>query len=316
MSIKIGFVMDPIENIKSHKDTTFAMMLEAQKRGWDIYTIRQNDLLLKEGLTIAKMSKLNVVDQTTDYFTVLETTTQPLIELDVVLMRKDPPFNMNYIYTTYLLELAEKKGLLVINKPQSLRDANEKLFAAWFPQCCPDTVVSAKKENLMDFVNQEKDIIVKPLDGMGGESIFHIQPQTKDTESIIESMTHGETVPIMAQKFIPEIKSGDKRVLMIDGQAIPYALARIPAPNDFRGNIAQGASTEGRELTVRDQWICNEVGPTLKAKGLTFVGLDIIGDYLTEINVTSPTCVRELDKIFNLNICAEFFDVIAAQLSS
>lgn len=310
MSINLGFLMDPIELINTTKDTSFAMMLEAQHRGYTIFYFQQTDLWLQDGLTWAKMQKINICDQAENYYHVEDTITQPLVELDILIMRKDPPFNMNFVYTTYLLEQAEAKGVKVINRPSSLRDANEKLFAMWFPQCCPKTIVSAKKSVLLDFAEDEQDIVIKPLGGMGGHAIFHLHADDPNLQVAIETLTKDETELVMAQRFIPEITAGDKRIILINGTPIPYALARIPKAGDFRGNLAKGASAEGRELTDRDLWLCEQVGPTLREKGLVFVGLDVIGDYLTEINVTSPTGVRELDRMFNLNICAELFDVI------
>ncbi|OGO95149.1 MAG: glutathione synthase [Coxiella sp. RIFCSPHIGHO2_12_FULL_42_15] len=314
MNVKMGIVMDPIEHIKTVKDTTFAMMLEAQRRNWQIFYMQPQDIWLHAGLTWAEMSELSVDDVTSSPFGILNTLTQPLVELDVLLIRKDPPFNMEYIYMTYLLEQAQAKGLLVVNNPSSIRDANEKLFASWFPQCCPNTLVTAKKSHLLEFANHEKEIVIKPLGGMGGHSIFHLVATDLNLNVTIEMLTQQETQMVMAQRFIPEIKYGDKRILLIDGEPIGYALARIPHKGDFRGNLAAGASTEGKELTDRDLWICEQVGPELKKRGLLFVGLDVIGDFLTEINVTSPTCARELDKIFNLNIAGDFLDVIEQKL--
>lgn len=315
MKTHVGIVMDPLETIKPYKDTTFAMMLEAQKRGWTIFSMEPKDIWLHAGLTWAEMTELSVDDNNADTpFTRHNTITQPLVELDVLLIRKDPPFNMEYIYMTYLLEQAQSKGLFVVNNPSSIRDANEKLFTSWFPQCCPSTLVTSKKSHLTEFARQEKEIVIKPLGGMGGHSIFHLIATDPNLNVAIEMLTQNETQMIMAQRFIPEIKKGDKRILLINGEPIGYALARIPQRGDFRGNLAAGASSEGRELTDRDLWICEQVGPELKKRGLLFVGLDVIGDFLTEINVTSPTCARELDKIFGLNIAQDFFSVIEQRL--
>lgn len=314
MRTKIGILMDPIEKINLKKDTTFAMMLEAQARDWQIFYMRPQDIWLQAGLTYGEMKEISVCDDANHHFTPIDTMTQPLVELDVLLVRKDPPFNMNYIYLTYLLEQAANKGLLVVNNPASIRDANEKLFTAWFPHCCPSTLVSSKKSRLLEFAHQEKDIIIKPLDGMGGYSIFHLHAKDPNLNVAIEMLTANEKQPVMAQRFIPEIKNGDKRILLIDGSPIGYALARIPQKGDFRGNLAAGATAEGRELTDRDLWICEQVGPELKRRGLVFVGLDVIGDYLTEINVTSPTCVRELDSIFDLNIAGLFLNNLQEKL--
>jgi len=310
MTTSIAFVMDPIESINIKKDTTFAMMLEAQKRGWNIFYLQPTDLWLQQSKVFAKMARVTVKDNSEHYYSLETSITQALDELDFIFIRKDPPFDMDYIYMTYLL--AHVKQARVVNNPQSIRDCNEKLFTTWFPQCCPDILVSAQKERLREFASKYQTIVVKPLGGMGGRSIFRLSQNDPNLNVAIETLTNGGKELVMAQQFIPEIKNGDKRVLMINGEPIGYALARIPASNDFRGNLAAGATSEGRELTERDLWIANQVGPTLRDKGLIFVGLDIIGDHLTEINVTSPTCVRELDKIFNLNISASLFDAITS----
>jgi glutathione synthase len=310
MKIKLGVVMDPITKITVAKDSTFAMLLEAQKREWDIFYMEQADLFLQDGKAFAKTHRLKVKDDPEKWFQVLSSKTLPLSELDVILMRKDPPFNLNYIYTTYLLEQAESHDVLIVNKPQSLRDANEKLFTSWFPQCCPPTLVSSKAELFKKFLQDQKEIILKPLDGMGGANVFHLREGDFNVSVIVETLTQNETQPIMAQKFIPEIAAGDKRIILINGEPVPYALARIPAEGEIRGNIAAGGSVVGAELTDRDRWICQQVGPVLRSKGLLFVGLDVIGDYLTEINVTSPTCVRQLDALYGLNISGQLMDVI------
>lgn len=314
MSLNLGILMDPIDAINIKKDTSFAMLLAAQARDWNIHYMEPTDVWLQEGITWGNMRSLNVKDDPIKWFELGKTKSQPLHELDVLLMRKDPPFNMKYIYLTYLLEYAEAKGLLVVNKPASLRDANEKLFASWFPQCCPKTLVSSQAELLKTFASQEKDIVIKPLGGMAGQSIFHITENDPNLPVVIETMTHQGEQLVMAQKFIPEIKNGDKRIILINGKPIPYALARIPQSGDFRGNLAVGAKGQGRELTDRDQWICEQVGPILQKKGLWFVGLDVIGDYLTEINVTSPTGIRELDAQFQLNIAGDLMDFIEKSL--
>jgi len=308
--MKLGILMDPIHKIHVEKDTSFAMLLEAQSRDYEIYYLEPQDIWLQDGICWGRMDRISVKDDLEDWFTLTEEIIQPLVDLDLFLMRKDPPFNMEYIHLTYLLELAEAQGLRVVNKPSSLRDANEKLFASWFPQCCPRSLISSVPQLLRDFVCTEGEIIVKPLDGMGGRSIFKVSDQDPNLNVILETMTKDGQRMVMAQQFIPEINAGDKRIILINGEPVPYVLARIPAKDDFRGNIASGASTEGRELTDRDYWICEQVGPTLREKGLDFVGLDVIGDYLTEINVTSPTCVRELEAAFDINICGQFFDYI------
>lgn len=315
--IRLGVVMDDIARIKPYKDSTFAMLLAAQKRGWPIYYMQQGDLYIRSGVTWAKWQKLQVNDENENWFSFLDSGESPLAEIcDSVLMRKDPPFDMEYIYTTYMLELAEREGVLIVNKPQSLRDANEKLFTTMFPQCCTPMLVTRSMIDLRKFVEDYKDVILKPLDRMGGASIFRVQPDDQNLSVILENITEFETANIMAQQFIPEISAGDKRILLIDGKAVPYALARIPKSGETRGNLAAGGRAEGVPLSERDVWICEQVGPMLKEKGLLFVGLDVIGDYLTEINVTSPTCIRELDKLFDLDIAGELMDAIEKRLKS
>jgi len=304
MSLKLGIVMDPIGKIKIHKDTSFAMLLEAQSRGYELFYMELNDLYLRDGRTYARMRRLSVERNERSWFSFLGETDAPLDSLDVVLMRKDPPFDQEYIYATYLLECAENQGLYVVNKPRSLRDANEKLFTAWFPQCCPPTLVAREGHKIREFLHEQGEIILKPLDGMGGASIFRIAENDPNLSVILEIMTRHNSRFIMAQRYLPEIVDGDKRILVVNGEAVPYALARIPAQGESRGNLAAGGRAEGRELTQRDRWIAEQVGPTLRERGLVFVGLDVIGNYLTEVNVTSPTCVQELDTLFGLNISA------------
>ncbi len=316
MTIKLGMVMDSIDHINIKKDTSFAMLLEAQARNWELHYIELNDLYLLNGRTYARTRTLQVQRNETDWYQFTAEQEIPLDQLDVVIMRKDPPFDQEYIYATYLLEQAERLGTYVINKPQSLRDANEKLFTAWFPQCCAETLVSRDPQRFKKFLQQHKEIILKPLDGMGGTSIFHIREHDPNISVILEIMTEYCTRNIMAQRYLPEIKDGDKRILLVNGEPIPYALARIPAKGETRGNLAAGGKAEGRKLTERDLWIANQIGPTLKKKGLVFVGIDVIGDYLTEINVTSPTCVQELDKQFNLNISGQLMNHIQHVLAS
>ncbi|MBD3609974.1 MAG: glutathione synthase [Gammaproteobacteria bacterium] len=314
--ISIGVLMDPIEDINPAKDTTLAMMLAAQSRGWTVYYLQQHDLSLSDGKVMACLTRVEVFDSSEHWFTCHESSHMPIETLDILLMRKDPPFDMEYIYCTYLLEQAKQHGVLVVNEPQSLRDANEKLYTAWFPQCTPPTLVSCSQQAFREFLIQHEDIILKPLDGMGGASIFRITATDPNISVILETLTeHGQKFA-MAQKFIPEISNGDKRIILIDGEPIPYALARIPAKGETRGNLAAGGTGIGQELSERDRWICQQVGPTLKEKGLIFVGLDVIGDYLTEINVTSPTGVRELDKNFNLTICDSLMDVLQQRIQS
>lgn len=314
MTIKLGIVMDPIESINIKKDSTFAMMLEARRRGWELHYMQQSDLFLQDGHTYASMARLDVYDDANKWFNIKEIITAPVSELDVVLMRLDPPFDMEYIYTTYLLEYAERQGVLVVNKPQSLRDANEKIFTGLFPQCSPPTLVTRQAAHIRAFLDKHKDIILKPPGGMGGKSIFRLQKNDPNISVVIETLTdHGSDFTIV-QKFIPEISKGDKRILLINGEPVPYALARIPAKGETRGNLAAGGKGEGMALTERDKWICAQLAPVLKEKGLMFVGIDVIGDYLTEINVTSPTCIRELDAMYSLNISGELLDCIQSKL--
>ncbi|MCG8392390.1 MAG: glutathione synthase [Pseudomonadales bacterium] len=310
MSLRIGVVMDPIAKIKPWKDSTFAMLLEAQRRGWALHYMEPGDLYVRDGRTFAATRALSVTDNNDDWYRLADAVNHDLADLDIILMRQDPPFNTEYIYATYLLEKVEREGVLVVNRPGSVRDSNEKLFATDFPQCCAPTLVTSQAGLLRDFVREFDDTVMKPLDGMGGSNIFRVRKDSPNISVVIEVLTqHGKT-PIMAQRFVPEIKEGDKRILMINGEPLPYALARIPKEGELRGNLAAGGTGQGRELTDRDRWICEQVGPTLKRKGLYFVGLDVIGDYLTEINVTSPTCIRELDAIFDINIAGQLFDTL------
>jgi len=306
--------MDPIKSINFKKDTTLAMLNAAQKKGWQLFYIEQDGLYLEDGKAMAIMQDLSVKMDPQNFYTLGPQSRQSLATVDVILMRKDPPFNREFIYSTYILEQAEREGVLVVNKPQALRDFNEKVSATLFPQCCTPVLVSRKKELLQDFYKAQKDVIFKPLDGMGGTGIFRIKPGDPNVSVIIETLTEYGKRQIMAQTFIPEITSGDKRILMIDGESVGVALARLPALNETRGNLAAGGTAKGVELSDRDRWICDQVGPTLKEHGLLFVGLDVIGDYLTEVNVTSPTCIRELDEIFNLDIAGDLMNCIEQKL--
>jgi len=314
MTIRLGVVMDPISTIQVKKDSTLAMLLAAQRRGWQLCYLEQQDLYLREGDTHGRWRPLQVFDDPDHWFVLGETQDTPLTHLDGVLMRKDPPFDMEYVYATYLLERAEEQGLLVVNKPQSLRDANEKLFTAWFSDCCPPTLVTRNADQIRDFLAEQQDIILKPLGSMGGTGIFRLTQDDPNTNVVIETLTdHGNRYAII-QRFIPEIASGDKRILLIDGEPVPYALARVPAPGETRGNLAVGGTGVGVELSERDFEICAHVGPELKCRGLIFVGLDVIGDYLTEINVTSPTCIRELDALYDLDIGGQLMERIESLL--
>ncbi len=313
--MRLGIVMDPIGSINIKKDTSFAMLLEAQSRGWELFYMQQTDLYLDEGKAMATSRTLSVDNNPSSWFELGPEIEKPLAELDVILMRLDPPFDMDYIYSTYLLEQAEAEGVLVVNKPQSLRDANEKLFTAWFPECCAPTLVTSQTTRIRQFLGKHEDIIIKPLDGMGGASIFRLKKADHNLGVVLETMTdHGKKLA-MIQRFLPDIKHGDKRILIINGKPVPYGLARIPAKGETRGNLAAGGTGEGRELSDRDRWLCEQIGPTLVEKGLLFVGLDVIGDYVTEINVTSPTCVKELDAMYDLNISGLLMDCIEEKLA-
>lgn len=315
MPISIGFLMDPIGSINIKKDSTFAMMLAAQRRGWTLWYLELPDMFQLNGSTLARLRAVEVTDDRADWYRFKDESTRPLAELNVVLMRKDPPFDMEYIYATYLLEQAQQAGCCVVNAPRSLRDANEKAFTAAFPQCTPPTLISRRAVDIRQFHRLHGDIILKPLDGMGGASVFRVRADDPNLSVIIETLTsHGQRF-CMAQRFIPEIAQGDKRILMIDGEPVPYCLARIPARGETRGNLAAGASPEARPLTDRDRWIAGQVGPELKARGILFAGLDVIGDFLTEINVTSPTCIRELDAAYGIDIAGQLMDCIERQLA-
>ncbi|WP_199096732.1 glutathione synthase [Dyella sp. ASV21] len=315
MTLSVAVLMDPIGSIKIAKDTTFAMLLEAQRRDYRLFYMEQDDLAARDGQPWARLAPLSVRDDREDWFTLHEAQWRDLREMDIVLMRKDPPVDAQFIYDTMIVELAERAGTRVINAPWALRDCNEKLFALHFPQCMAPTLVSRDAAQLRAFVAEHGEAVLKPLDGMGGRGIFRARQGDSNINSMIETLLgagpHGEHKQmVMAQKFIPEITAGDKRILVVDGEPVPYALARVPQGSDFRGNLAAGGRGVGVPLSERDRWIVSQVAPELRRRGLLFVGLDVIGDYLTEINVTSPTCARELDAQFGLNIAGQLFDAI------
>jgi len=314
MTIHLGVVMDPIQSIHYKKDSTLAMLWEAQSRGYKIEYFEPKDLFLRDGLPFGLAKRLSLFHDPTHYFSYESENLIALSELDVILMRKDPPFNQNYIYITYILECAQNNGVLVVNRAQSLRDCNEKFFATQFPQCMTDTLVTQSKNLLMDFWHEHGDIVCKPLHNMGGASVLRLKKEDVNFHVIFDLLTENSTY-IMAQKFIKEIAQGDKRILMLNGTAFPYALARVPQEGDWRGNLAVGAIGNVVPLSLHDQYIAEQVGPLLRAKGLYFVGLDVIGNYLTEINVTSPTGIRELEAATGLSICAQLFELIEAELS-
>lgn len=312
---RLGVIMDPIVGIKPVKDTTLAMLLEAIRRDYELWYFEPGDVWIAGGDAWGSGRPLQIWDDSEHWHELGERQTLRLGDLDVILMRKDPPFNMEYVYATYLLERAEAAGALVVNRPAAIRDCNEKAYTAWFPQCTAPTVIDRDMTRLRRFLAEQGKIVIKPLDGMGGASVFVLGEGDPNVGVALETLTAYGTRFAMAQRFLPEIGAGDKRILMIDGTPVPYALARIPQRGESRGNLAAGGRGEGVALTERDRWIAAEVGPALREKGLLFVGLDVIGDSLTEINVTSPTCVRELDQIYDLNICAGLFDVIEARLA-
>ncbi len=314
MSKRLGVVMDPISAIKYHKDTTLALLLAARHRGWELVYMEPQNLYLKGPEARATAQQLQVFDSPERWYELAAPEDIALGNLDALLMRKDPPFDTDYIYSTYILEAALDQGCLVVNHPRSLRDCNEKLFATQFPECCPPLLVSANIDRLKNFHKEQGDVIFKPLDGMGGSGIFRCQRQDPNVSAILETLTdHGRHL-IMAQRYLPEISAGDKRILMVDGEPIPYSLARIPAQGETRGNLAAGGRGVAQPLSDRDREIAAHVAPALKARGLLFVGLDVIGDYLTEINVTSPTCVREIDRAFDTRIGEKLMLAIEARL--
>lgn len=306
--MKLAVLMDPIHHLKPYKDSTVAMIRSAQALGWSCAYFTLEDLFCHEGKAYAHVHDITVGNvHSSDWAATKDLGEQPLSNFDIILMRKDPPFDMEYIYATYALDLAERDGVLIANKPQSLRDANEKFFTLNFPQCCPETLVSRDINRLKAFWKKHSNVIFKPLEGMGGSAVFHVDEQGRNLSVILEVLTKSQTVTIMAQTYIPEISTaGDKRVLIINGEPVPYALARIPAKGELRGNLAAGAKGVVVPITDRDRWICAQLAPTLKAKGLYFVGIDVIGNYLTEINVTSPTCVQEISAETGLDIAGDY----------
>lgn len=315
MSIKLGVVMDPIAGISYKKDTTMAMLWAAADRGWSLHYMEPQDLSLEQGLATGRMAPLQVFQDPERWFELGEAERRPLADLDVILMRRDPPFDNEYIYATYILEAAERTGTLIVNRCQSLRDCNEKVFATQFPECCPPVLVSGDREQLKAFHAEHGDVIFKPLDGMGGASIFRVREEDPNVNVILETLTKLGRETIMAQRYLPEIVDGDKRIIMIEGEPIPYCLARLPSKGETRANLAAGGTGRPQPLTDRDRWIAAQVGPVLKEKGLIFVGLDVIGDYLTEINVTSPTGVREIDRGFDTDIGGQLMSAIEARLA-
>jgi len=315
MNRSLGVVMDPIGSIKPYKDTTLALMLAAQKRGFSLLVLELGDLWIRDGAAYGRARPVKVFDDPKHWFELGEAQTLPLGDLDAILMRKDPPFDLEYIAATYVLELAQAAGALVVNKPQSLRDCNEKVFISWFAQCCAPTLISRDAQRLREFHAEQREVIFKPLDGMGGTGIFRIGADGLNLGGVIETLSAGGTRTIMAQRYLPEIAKGDKRILMVDGEPAPFCLARIPKPGEVRGNLAAGGRGVVQALSERDRWIAAQVGRELKARGLLFVGLDVIGEFLTEINVTSPTCMREIEKERGLDIAGSLISAIEARLT-
>jgi len=310
--LRIGVVMDPISAINPKKDSTLAMLLAAQARGWETHTLELGDLWLRDGTAWGRARPVTVRTDLYDWFTHGDAVAQPLGSFDVLLMRKDPPFDTEFIYATYILERAEAAGCLVVNRPQGLRDMNEKVFTAWFPECCAPTLITRSMPDMHAFLAEHGKAVCKPLDGMGGRGIFVLDSGDKNASSVFETLTGYGSQYAIIQRYLPEIVTGgDSRVILVDGEPVPYALARIPAATDNRGNLAAGAKGVGRPLTDRDRWLCARIGPQLRERGMLFVGLDVIGGFVTEINVTSPTGIRELDTQFNLDIAGLLMDAIA-----
>ena len=314
--MKIGIIMDPINGINTKKDSSFAMLLAAQARSWGIYYMEPGDLYLAGNDPCARMRQLAVMDDEHHWYEFTGETTGSLANLDIILMRKDPPVDLEYIYITYLLDHLQQRGKLIVNAPEALRNVNEKLFISRFPQCIAPTLVTRSAGDIRAFAQEHGEIILKPLDNMGGASVFRTGNHDPNNNVIIETLSGNGRCFVMAQKYIPEISNGDKRILLIDGKPVPYALARIPKQGETRGNLAKGGLGKGVDLDERDKWICEQVGPVLRKMGLLFVGIDVIGSYLTEINVTSPTCIRELDAIYNLDIAGQLMDVIEQRLGT
>jgi len=314
MGTSLGVIMDPIQSISFYKDSTLAILLAAQAQGFELFYMEQSDLYIDNTGPKAQLRPLKVFNDANKWFELGDSRDAALEEMDVLVMRKDPPFDSEFIYSTYILEAAERRGSLVVNKPQSLRDCNEKVFATEFPQCTPPLLVSRDQERLKGFLTEHQDVVYKPLDGMGGTSIFRVKEGDQNLNVILETVTKQGAETIMAQKFMPQITQGDKRILVVDGEIIPFCVARIPTGSDFRGNLAAGGRGVVQPLSERDLWIAQQVAPTLKERGLIFVGLDVIGDYLTEINVTSPTCIREIDNTEDTQIGKRLIDAVRARL--
>jgi glutathione synthase len=313
--MKFGVVMDPMGSINFKKDSTLSILIEAQSRKHDLIYMEPSSLFLREDGAYALTQEIKVRDDSENWFELSDTSEMRLSDLDMIVMRQDPPFDVNYIYNTYVLEAAEREEVIVVNKPQSLRDCNEKVFATEFPQCCTPFLVTSNQSLLKEFIKEHLDTVVKPLDGMGGSSIFRVRSLDPNIAVILENITKNGDTKVMIQKYIPEIVEGDKRILLIDGVPMEGAIARIPAEGELRGNLAAGASAVAKSLTNQDKWICDQVGPRLKELGLSLVGLDVIGDYLTEVNVTSPTCFREYKSLCDIDVASDFLDCLETKLT-
>jgi len=308
--MKIAFVVDPLDSFKIHKDTTFAIMREAARRRHVLYVMEQDGLSWRSGTVYGEAARLHLTGRKPRWYRTEKAAATALADFDAVLMRKDPPFDMEYVYSTYLLELAEAQGARVFNRPRAIRDWNEKMAVARFPRFVPPTVVTRRDTLIREFLAEHRDVILKPLDGMGGASVFRVRHDDPNVNVIVETVTHFGRRTIMAQRYIPEIRDGDKRVLVIAGKPVPHCLARIPRPGETRGNLAAGASGVARKLTRRDREIAETLGPVLHKQGLLLVGLDVIGDYLTEVNVTSPTCFQEITEQTGFNVAGMMLDAL------
>jgi glutathione synthase len=315
--VRVVVVMDPIGAIKPAKDSTLRILLAAQARGWELFYAELKDLWLRDGIAWGRLAPLKVMDDSSSWFSLGRSANNKLGDFDVILMRKDPPFDTEYIYSTYILDRAQLQGALVCNRPQGLRDMNEKVYTAWFPECCAPTLITRDMHDMGEFLSEHGKAVCKPLDGMGGKSIFVLEQGDKNRNVVFETLTNYGTRYAIVQRYLPEIvTTGDCRIILVDGEPVPFALQRIPLPEDNRGNLAAGARAESRPLNDRDRWLCGQIGPKLRAAGMIFVGLDVIGDYVTEINVTSPTGIRELNKKHAIDIGAMLVDAIDKTLDA
>jgi glutathione synthase len=316
-AVRLVVVMDPIGEIKPAKDSTLRILLAAQARGWELFYAELKDLWLRDGIAWGRLAPLKVMDDSSNWFSLGRSASSKLGDFDVILMRKDPPFDTEYVYSTYILDRAQLQGALVCNRPQGLRDMNEKVYTAWFPECCAPTLITRDMHDMGEFLSEHGKAVCKPLDGMGGKSIFVLEQGDKNRNVVFETLTDYGTRYAIVQRYLPEIvTAGDCRIILVDGEPVPFALQRIPLPDDNRGNLAAGARAESRALNERDRWLCAQIGPKMRAAGMIFVGLDVIGDYVTEINVTSPTGIRELNQKHGIDIGAMLVDAIGKTLDA